>query len=338
MRTTTRNAATLAAALAALAGAPTGAAAADETAADEAAANEAAAPASEEAGRTRPAPPPAVAALLFDLEKMVEGQTSLGWDIDRYELDELMPHALLSVCAAAPEVHGGALAELDARIEELGGPVEDAYRKHGNDLGEISDLLRVSRARRLLDGAMLRAADECPFWIEPSPDFRGLQTDEGRFTLNVEGGGLLVLQRTAGKTYPGGGGSARVLLGRGLSASWTFLGGVEFGGNALFDQREEETRFPIGFTAAAPLVLRRNDLTWHYDMELAPLVYFTQSDTRVSPGGRVAKLIGVSALRIRHIMPWAGVGAAFEYVLETSARPALWSVKAGARIGFDWDF
>ncbi|MCC6558566.1 MAG: hypothetical protein IT372_36995 [Polyangiaceae bacterium] len=279
-----------------------------------------------------------VLGLIFDLMKMVEAQQSLGWKIDRYEIEELLPHALLSVCASTAEAHGAALAELDARIAELGGPADEAFRRSGGDLGAIGELLKVTRVRMLLDEAMLRAAEECPFWIQPSPDFHGLQTDEGRFTLSVEGGGLLVIQRANGKVYPGGGGSGRLLVGRGLSTSWTLLGGGEFGGSALFQQSASETHFPIGFVLAAPVVLRRNDLTWHYDFEVAPLLHFTQSDSRLSAGMRGGVLLGISALRIRSIMPWAGVGLAFEYFIGNSYRPALWNLKSGARVGFDWDF
>ncbi|MGK4006585.1 hypothetical protein WMF31_28450 [Sorangium sp. So ce1036] len=283
----------------------------------------------------------AVVGLLVDLEKMVEMQQSLGWTIDRYEIDEMMSPALMSVCSAPPEARVAALDVLDARIRDLGGPVEEAFRRRGGDLGEVADLLFATRVRALLSEAMRRAHGpdaECPFWLRPSPAFRGRETDAYRTTLNLEGGGLVVLESADGRALLGAGGSARLLLGRGLNERWTFLAGGEFGGTAQLDQTETKTRFPISFVAALPLVLRHNDLTWHYEAEIASLAYFTQDDPRVSPGLRLGALVGVSALRVRNIMPWAGIGIALEHVLETHRRPAQWNLKTGARLGFDWDF
>ncbi|WP_437309169.1 hypothetical protein [Sorangium sp. So ce388] len=286
----------------------------------------------------------AVVSLLVDLEKMIEVQQSLGWTIDRYELDEIMSPALMSVCSATPETRAAALASLDREIVELGGPVEEAFQRRGGDLGEVEDLLFATRVRALLDEAMRRAGDtrgastECPFWLRPSPSFRGRETDAYRSTLNVEGGGIAVLEGAAGRVLPGAGGSGRLLLGHGLDEHWTFLAGGEFGGTAQFEQTETKTRFPISFTVALPMVLRYHARTWHYEGELASLAYFTQDDLRVSPGLRVGGLVGVSALRVRGVMPWAGLGIAVEHVLETYRRPAQWNLKTGARVGFDWDF
>lgn len=283
----------------------------------------------------------AVVGVLIDLEKMVELQQSLGWTIDRYEIEELMPSALMSVCSAPPEARAAALAVLDARIRDLGGPVEEAFVRRGEDLDEVADLLFATRVRALLLEAMRRAHganSECPFWLRPSPAFRGRETDAFRTTLNLEGGGLVVLESAKDRALLGAGGSARLLLGRGLNERWTFLAGAEFGGTAQLEQTETKTRFPISFVAALPMVLRHNDRTWHYEAEIASLAYFTQDDPRVSPGLRLGALVGVSALRVRNIMPWAGVGLALEHVIETHRRPAQWNLKTGARVGFDWDF
>ncbi|WP_437579252.1 hypothetical protein [Sorangium sp. So ce887] len=286
----------------------------------------------------------AVVGLLVDLEKMVEVQQSLGWTIDRYELDEIMSPALMSVCSATAETRAAALAALDRQILELGGPVEEAFRRGGDDLDEVADLLFATRVRALLAEAVRRARGagdapaECPFWLRPSPAFRGRETDAYRTTLNVEGGGIVVLEGAAGRVLPGAGGSARMLLGNGLDERWTFLAGGEFGGTAQLEQTETKTRFPISFVAALPMVLRYHARTWHYEGELASLAYFTQDDLRLSPGLRAGALVGVSSLRMRGVMPWAGLGIAVEHVLETHRRPAQWNLKGGIRVGFDWDF
>jgi hypothetical protein len=280
----------------------------------------------------------AVTGLIIDLEKMVEAQAALGWTIDRYEYEEMMSPALMSVCSATEAARAAALAALERQEAALGGPAEAAFRKNGGDLRELGELLLITRVRTLLAAAMRRAPFECPFWLRPSPSFRGREIDAYRTTLNMEGGGLGVLQGDGQNALVGAGGSARLLLGRGLDERWTFLAGGEFGGTALFNQDGTETRFPIGFVVALPIVLRRNDRTWHYEGEVASLAYFTHDDMRPSPGLRAGALVGVSTLRVRNIMPWVGVGAAFEYVFDTAVRPAQWALKAGGRIGFDWDF
>ncbi|AUX40875.1 uncharacterized protein SOCE26_022770 [Sorangium cellulosum] len=302
-----------------------------------------AAPAGSRAGEAPPRDP-AAGGLIADLEKMVEVQQSLGWTIDRYEIDEVMPPALMSVCSATPEARAAALAELARRIAALGGPVEEAFRRRGGDLGAVADLLFATRVRALLDEATRRAgtphgpSTDCPFWLRPSPAFRGRETDAYRTTLNLEGGGLVGLEGAGGRVLAGAGGSARLMLGRGINERWTFLSGAELGGTAQLEQTDQNTRFPISFVAALPIALRYNDRTWHYEGEIASLAYFTQDDLRVSPGLRVGALVGVSALRVRNIMPWAGLGIALEHVFETSWRPRQWHLKGGARVGFDWAF
>ena len=281
---------------------------------------------------------PVAAGLKHDLEKIIEAQESTGWTIDRYEYEAILPDAIQSVCASTPEARDAVLAELDQRIVQLGGPVEEAYRRNGNDLDGLSDLLFATRVRALLVEADRRAATECPFWMPPDPSFRGVQTDAERFVLNVEGGGLFLLQSERGKGVLGGGGSGRLLLGYGIDPTWTVLFGPEFGGAALFKETDSGTQLPFQFTVAVPVVLRRHDLTWHNDLEVAPLTFFTAMDTRVSYGVRIGGLLAISALRIRQIMPWAGVALSFEHYFKNEARTYFSTVKGGLRLGFDWDF
>lgn len=284
-------------------------------------------------------PSQAVEALIHDLEKIVEVQVSVGWKIDRYEFEEMMPDALLSVCRTTDDTRSAALTALDERLDAVGGPPEEAYRASGGKYDEIGQNLRVGRIRALLEEAIRRAAAECPFYIEQEPDFRGIQTDAYRFTLSGEGGGLFTAQHWGGRVFEvGAGGSGRLMLGYGLSPRWTLLAGPELGVTAIFDQNEVSTNFPLQFVGAVPLVLRRLNVTWHYDMELAPLGFYTKAEGEVSFGMRAGFLIGVSTLRIRGIMPWFGVGMALEYIFPTDARTGLTLLKGGARVGFDWDF
>ncbi len=283
-------------------------------------------------------PTRAESALLHDLEKIVESKGNSGWKIDRYEIETMMPDALESVCGAPEKTRLEALERQARTVEALGGPIAEAYRKNGGKLGALSDLLAATRVHDLLAEALRRAPAECPFWLTPSPAFRGVQTDAYRFTLNLETDGLFLLRFTEGKFLPGAGGVGRLLLGRGLSERWSLLFGLEFGGWALLEQNEAQTNFPLEFIGAVPVVLRHVRKTWQYDLELGPVAFLTQTDLRPSLGGRVGVSIGVSTLRIRRIMPWAGLQLSAEFYPENDVRGAITVLKGGGRVGFDWDF
>jgi hypothetical protein len=277
-------------------------------------------------------------ALIHDLSMIIETQQAAGWKIDRYEYEDMMPDALQSVCATTDATRIAARDRLGRRIDALGGPVEEAYRRLGRRESAIKNLLFTTRIFTLLTEAMRRAPTECPFWITPSPAFRGLQTDAGRFTLSFESGGLFALSYLNQRVMPGAGGSGRLVFGRGFDERWTLLAGPEFGAIALFQQDESSTNFPINFVVALPVVLRHHDISWHYEVELAPIGYFTSTEPRPSYGARIGGLIGISTLKVRRIIPWGGVGVGVEYVFGNQVRPMTMSIKGGIRLGFNWDF
>jgi hypothetical protein len=290
------------------------------------------------AAADEPGPSRAAAALILDLEKIVEVQVSIGWKIDRYELEEMMADALLSVCRTTDETRSAALTALDDRLDAIGGPPEEAYRASGGRYKEISQNLFVGRVRALLEEAIRRAPSECPFYIAQEPDFPGVQIDAHRFSISVAGGGLFTAQHWGGSVFEvGAGGAGRLLVGYGFSPRWSMLMGPELGVTAIFDQNEVSTNFPLQFVGAVPVVVRLRSVTWHYDMEAAPLGFYTKAEGEVSFGVRGGFLVGVSTLRIRGIMPWFGVGANVEYIFPTDARGGLTLLKGGARVGFDWD-
>lgn len=276
-------------------------------------------------------------ALLFDLRKLVSAQEDTGWKIDRYEIEDSMADALVSVCRAEVPVRQAALALAEKRVVRLDGPLEAAIAR-GHDPDDLAELITATRVRDLLREAIGRAEADCPAWIAPDPEFRGVQTDADRITLNLEVGGLAIAQRRDGSNEVGAGGSGRLLLGYGIGHRWTVLFGAEFGGAALFKREGDTTQFPLQFTVAAPLVFRHHFLTFHHDLELSPLIFFNEADQRPSYGVRVAGTLGVSTVRIRNIMPWAGLGTAFEHYFANSFRGSIGSIRAGARVGFDWDF
>lgn len=286
----------------------------------------------------------AVDSLVFDVKKIVEVQAASGWKIDRYEYEKMMPDTLLSVCRTTDETRSRALAQLDREITGLGGPLDEALKKNGNKIGELKELLFVTRVRHTLGEAVRRAPSECAMWTLPEPKFRSVQSGVDRFVLTAEGGGTGLLQYSAkhpegttGFTI-GGGGGGRLLLGRGFGHVWSVRTGAEIGVIALVQRDKETTSLPLQFLGAIPLIVRYTDISWHYNVEVAPLAMFTESDPVLRFGARVGVMIGISALQVRSFIPWAGVGGAAEVFPETDGRSMLVNLKGGVRAGLDWDF
>lgn len=285
-----------------------------------------------------------VSSLLFDVRKIVEVQASTGWKIDRYEYEAMMPNTLLSVCQATDETRSFALAAASREVARLGGPLEDALARNGNKVDDLEDLLFASRVEKLLAEAVRRAPTECPVWVKPRRDFRSLQAGVDRFFVAAEGGGQGMIQyaadHPAGTTgfTVGGGGGGRLLLGRGFGESWSLRFGPELSGKALVQRDGGATSLPLQFQGALPLVVRYTDVSWHYNAEVAPLAMFTEADPALRYGFRFGVMIGRSALQLRALIPWVGVGGEIEVFPNTDGRSLLLNLKGGLRAGVDWDF
>ncbi|MFO0758796.1 MAG: hypothetical protein U0359_20055 [Byssovorax sp.] len=278
--------------------------------------------------------------LLFDVRKIVEVQQSSGWKIDRYELEKMMPDALLSVCRTTDETRMVALTEASAEVARLGGPLLDALRKNGNKIDELKPLLFATRVENTLTEALRRAPSECPVWIAPRPDFRSIQIGVDRFTLTLEGGGAALLQiggTNGGLTF-GGGGGGRVLLGRGFNHTWSLRMGPELSIIALVQREQGTTALPLHFLGALPVVVRYTDISWHYNFEVAPLGLVIEHDPGVHYGVRLGAMVGISTLQVRSFIPWAGVGAAVEVFPTREGHPLFVNLRGGVRAGLDWDF
>jgi hypothetical protein len=178
---------------------------------------------------------------------------------------------------------------------------------------------------------------ECPFWVAPKPGFQGLQSDRKRYTFSVESGGNVQLRYTQQHWTFGGGGLGRALLGYGLDGRYTLLAGGEFGGGAMLRPGTNASQFVINYFPAIPLVLRTRQLTWQYDLELAPVGVFQADDTRLSYGVRVGGTFAFTALRRRNVLPWAGLAVAYEYYFESGGREVTHFLRGGLRIGLPWD-
>jgi hypothetical protein len=276
-------------------------------------------------------PAPAYEALKRDLERLVEVQEAGSWRIDRYEIEDMMPSALMTVCRVPKSERARALAFYDRRIAELGGPVEAAWART-KDLSAIRPLVFATRVRSLLAEANKRAETECAPWMEEDPAFLGLQSDAHRWSLNVETGGMLQLRKSAGHWTYGGGGVARLLVSRGFSHT-TLLFGPEFAGGAML--RVGAEGFVVNYFPAFPVVLRMHDGIWHYDVEVAPVALFQADDTRRSFGFRFGLGSGVMSRRARGVIPWAGIGVAYE-TYPSGARPAAQFLRGGLRVGIVW--
>ncbi|HEY6722417.1 MAG TPA: hypothetical protein VI197_00260 [Polyangiaceae bacterium] len=274
--------------------------------------------------------------LLADVERLVSAEQSLGWVVDRVQLDDMYPSLLESICPTLPSSREIALAELQRESRELGDPLT-LYQADRALTDRVEDALAAKRRLIALEHGLEGALRECPFWIEVDPEFEGIQTDRNRFTLNVESGGVAILRQTAGDWTLGAGGFGRVMPAYGFAGSWTLLAGGEFGGGALIRPGDETTGLVVNYFTAAPVVARLRDVSWHYDIELAPVALFQTDDLRVSYGARLGTTVGLSALYTTGVIPWAGVSVAYEYYVESGGRPAAHFIRGGFRAGLSWD-
>jgi len=271
-------------------------------------------------------------ALREDLSRIIESQESGGWRIDRYEVEDMMPATLISVCQVEPAVREQMLKDLDAQIVAAGGPFAEAWAKNPK-LSAHKRLLTLTRTRLLLAEAHARAPKECPAYLPVDPAFAGVQTDFRRVSLNLETGGVLQLRRMNGKWTYGGGGVLRALLSYG-TGRFTFAVGPEFSGGPML--RPGTTDFVINYFPAVPVMLRIWDHTWHYDFEIAPVALFQADDFRLSFGMRVGGAVGVMARRSRGVLPWAGLQMGFE-TYPGGARPPMQFFRGGLRVGLVWN-
>ncbi|MBW2454265.1 MAG: hypothetical protein JRI68_07135 [Deltaproteobacteria bacterium] len=281
---------------------------------------------------------PVQRALYSDARQVVETRERIGWIIDRTEYEAASSSLLQSVCQVPQDKTIELLDWLDGRIAEEGGPAEEAYRREDEDLGAIDELLTLERMRGALEYTDSLTQDDCPFWLEPDPEFTGVQTDTHRFLLLVEsfGGGSLIFK---GGVHLGGGGALRVMPGYGFTDRLTIAMGIELGGSGAVsgvgtDEDQEIVARPTG---AIPLLFRLHDDTWVYDLELAAITQYYEDSLSLPPGGRIALAAGIKTVRIGSLMPIA-VGF-LGYEIEPAYRdlPVSHAIRIGTRVGVDFD-
>jgi hypothetical protein len=276
--------------------------------------------------------------LYNDLRQVVDTRQRIGWVVDRTEYEGAAPSVLQSVCQVPQEDRIELLDWLDARIDEEGGPAEAAYRREGEDLDAVKELLTLERMRGALEYADALSNDDCPFWLEPDQEFDGVQSDTYRFVLLAESlGGMSLIFRDG--VQLGGGGALRLLPGYGFTDRFTLAMGLEIGGSGAVSGvgTDEEQEIVARPTGALPLVLRMHDDTWVYDLELAALTQYYKDSVSFPPGARIALGAGIKTVRIGSIMPIAVGFLAYEVEPAYRDLPVSHSFRIGTRVGLDYD-
>src|SRR5688572_14035275 len=121
--------------------------------------------------------------LVRDVERVVDVRGNVGWFIDESEIEAVLPDVMKSFCQVPVDDRQAALAWLDRDIVRLGGPdVVSAWQARGKKLTRVEELLLSTRTRMLLARATEWANQgRCPFWLEPTPRFHGVHTQDYRF-------------------------------------------------------------------------------------------------------------------------------------------------------------
>lgn len=274
-------------------------------------------------------------ALISDVARVVAAEEVDDWFSDREAMLSIEQHLLPSVCHATSEARDQALAQLRQRHLALG-DAKVLFATSGRLSSDVRQALTAERQLNALERTLARQ-DECPFWIRPTPGFQGLQSDRQRLTLSVESGGDVEFRRTQNHWTFGAGGNGRMLAGWGFDGRYSLLAGAEFGGSALLRPNTNASEFVINYFPALPVVFRSRQLTWHYDLEVAPVALFEADNTRLSFGGRIGGAFAFTALRRRNVLPWAGLALSYEYYFEGAGRAPIHFLRGGLRIGLPWE-
>ena len=277
-----------------------------------------------------------VAALIFDLERIVASEESGGWLLEQAAQDAIHHDVMESVCRAAQPVRARAVERLTERTVALGDPRALYERAGGQLTPQVQSALSAQRTLSALQRGAQVAPGECPFWVRANPEFRGLQSTRDRWIVNFDTGGTVTLRSTQGDWSIGAGGFGRLLGGYSFTHA-SLLAGLELGGGALVEPHTNPTAFAVNYIPALPVILRLHRDAWNLDLEGASVALFQASNHALSYGVRGGVTIGVSALRVRGILPWFGLGLATEYHFENAARPAALYLRGGLRVGGVWD-
>lgn len=281
---------------------------------------------------------PAERALYFDLRSVVDTETRIDWVIDAREIEEASSAIMTSACQATEDTRLSLSGWLSTRLADEGGSARQVYEASGGDLSEAREALVLERV-----SAALRYADdhysECPFWLKPDPDFRGVQSNTDRFVIFAEsmGSGQMIIQD--GETALGGSGLGRLIPAWGISDRVTLGIGAELGVASTFPRTENGARSLKAVAAGGiPVLLRVLDGTFRYDVDVAGVAQATRNEYEgVRYGGRVGVGFGLATLRIASAMPYAMIWAGYEYLAPGAGESESHIIRAGSRVGINWD-
>lgn len=281
--------------------------------------------------------------LLHDAQVLVAIRGQRGWEIDRNEVELMLGPMLESYCRSDPDGRRMALQMAAAQRAALGGPLVEQLQVAQGDAEPVQEAVVAERVVLLLARAATASTADCPTVVRPHAPFLGRQTAADRTVLHVDAGGLVTLRNSDHGWNYGGGGSGRLMAGRGWSVQWMGMTGLEIGGAALLDQSrqasEQQAQIRLHLYLATPLVVRRTWQQWHLDFDMAPVTQFNSSFGVRGFGFRSGVLVVVSTPRVLNTIPWAGIGVSAEQMLFGEAgRLGEWTVRGGFRAGFDWDF
>ena len=279
-------------------------------------------------------PPTDSAALHRDLERLVELADAEGWSIDRVEVEEALPPALESVCRTTSTARLQLRDWLDAQIAAKGGDVEAVYKQRGNDLGNVSELLTLTRVRMLLQRSIEVSDADCPFWLRENPKFRGRQILDDRWFLSLGGGGKGIVVQQAGQADLNFGGAGRLLIGRGFGPHATLLAGLELGGSAAFPKGADGERgdLAVSVDIVAPLVYRHRRVNSYWELEAGYIAHTPEDTFDPAHGFHLGASLGGTASRRRWIFPGAAFGISYERVADDNT---LHFIKLGFRVAID---
>lgn len=281
---------------------------------------------------------PAERALYFDLRSVVETQSRIDWVVDEDELDESASAILTSACQTPPAARRALRGWIDLRLADVGGSAEAVWAANERDLSAAREPLILERTRAALDYAE-RRAEACPFWLVPDEGFTGVQGNTDRLVFLAEsmGSGQLVVQD--GDVTVGGTGLARLLPAWGVTDRLTIGLGVEVGVASTFPRTESGGRSvkPV-FAGGIPVLFRVLDGTLRYDLDLAAVTRATRKEIEgLRFGGRASVGIGVATPRIAGVMPYIVAWTGYELLAPGAGEPATHILRAGTRVGVNWD-
>jgi hypothetical protein len=268
--------------------------------------------------------------LYVDLRRGVGERESDGWGLDRPAVEEVASTTIDSACAAGPEVRERVAAWLDGELERAGGVPSTGSRLLPRKT------LRVARVRAVLRW-WEENSEECASFGPPDPEFRGVESDHGRFVVIAQlvlglAGFLRDAHFTMGpglgyQLIPAYGFTPRVTVGVGIEAGAL----TEFRADAAAGDRVLAGQFLIG----VPLLVRFLDGATVVDLEAAVSTRLDGIEPLWPPGFRLAAGYGSAGMRVNSLMTSIVFWAGYEYQPPRDGSSSEHIFRAGTRFGFD---